>query len=106
MLACPAIVIPLFSRGDSVYFPVKVIPRAGRTAIAGLRQDALLIRLAVAPVDGRANEELIACVAAWLGVPRRQVSIASGERSRTKRLGVTGLTADQIAEKLSAILPA
>ena len=81
-----------------------MIPRAGRTSIAGIRQDALLIRLASAPVDGAANDELIACVAALLGVPRRQVAIASGERSRSKQLAVTGLTVDQVDAKLSAIL--
>jgi len=69
-----------------------------------MRQGALLIRLAAAPVDGAANEELIAFFARVLDVPRRQIAIASGERSRTKRLAITGLTTAQVEAKLSAIL--
>ena len=98
--------VPLTSHGDSVHLPIRVIPRAGRTAVAGLRQDAVLIRLASAPVDGAANDELIAFVATLLGVPKRQISIAHGERSRTKRVAITGLTVAQIESKLSAILRA
>jgi len=69
-----------------------------------MRQGALLIRLAAAPVDGAANEELIAFIASVLDVPKRQIAIASGERSRTKRLAITGLTTAQVEAKLSAIL--
>jgi uncharacterized protein len=95
---------PLTSRAGSVYLPIRVIPRAGRTAVAGVRQDALLIRLASAPVDGAANDELVAFIATLLDIPRRQISIASGERSRSKRVAVSGVTVEQVELKLSAIL--
>jgi uncharacterized protein len=96
--------LPLTSRADSVYLPIQVIPRAGRSAVAGVRQNALLIRLASAPVDGAANDELIEFIAALLRVPKRQISIASGERSRSKRVAVAGVTVEQVEAKLSAIL--
>ena len=96
--------VRLSSHLDSVYLPVRVIPRAGRSAVAGVRQDALLIRIASAPVDGAANEELLAFIATLLDIPKRQISLASGERSRTKRVAITGLTIDQVGAKLSAIL--
>ena len=83
-----------------------MIPRAGRTSVAGLRHDAVLIRLASAPVDGAANDELIAFVATLFGIPKRQVSLASGERSRSKRVAIAGLTVAQVESKLSAILRA
>ena len=95
---------PLTSHAGSVYLPIRVIPRAGRTAVAGVRQDSLLIRLASAPVDGAANDELVAFMATLLDLPRRQISIASGERSRSKRVAVSGVTAEQVEAKLSAIL--
>jgi uncharacterized protein (TIGR00251 family) len=95
---------PLTSRAGSVYLPIRVIPRAGRTAVAGVRQDALLIRLASAPVDGAANDELVAFIATLLDIPRRQIFIASGERSRSKRVAVSGVMVEQVEAKLSAIL--
>jgi uncharacterized protein (TIGR00251 family) len=70
---------------------VRVIPRAHRSAIAGTRGGALLVRLQAPPVDGAANAELVTVLAAALNVPRRAVSIASGERGRQKRVSVAGL---------------
>lgn len=70
---------------------VRVIPRAGRSGIAGVRDGALLVRLAAAPVDGAANAELIAVLAQALGLPQRSIEIVSGERSRSKRVRVAGV---------------
>lgn len=83
---------------------VRVIPRAGRTAIAGRRGDALLIRLAAAPVEGAANEALIDLLSDTLAVPRRSISIAAGRRSRDKRIEIDGLDPDTLERRLSAIL--
>ena len=79
---------------------IKVIPRAGRSQIAGTREDALLIRLAAAPVDGAANAELITLLADALDVPKRSVTVIDGERSRTKRVRVAGLTASAVRARL------
>jgi uncharacterized protein (TIGR00251 family) len=73
---------------------VRVIPRAGKSGIAGTRGDALLVRLNAPPVDGAANAELIKVVAEALGVPKRAVSIVSGERSRRKRVRIEGVTSE------------
>jgi len=83
---------------------VRVIPRAGRDAVAGVRDGALLVRLAAAPVDGAANEALVRVLAETLGVPRRAVTLVSGERSRRKRVRIAGLTAADAGRRLSAIL--
>jgi uncharacterized protein len=87
-------------------FAVRVIPRAGRTAISGVRGQALLIRLAAAPADGAANDALIELLAGLLDRPRRDVSIVAGHTSRDKRLAVAGMSAGAAADALSAILPA
>lgn len=84
---------------------VRVTPRAGRTAVGGTRGDALLIRLAAAPVDGAANDALVAYLSTLLDVPKRDLRIVSGERGRDKRIAVAGLTQDQLQQKLSDILP-
>ena len=73
---------------DGLTVNVRVIPRAGKSGLAGTRGDALLVRLQAPPVDGAANEELIAVLAAALGVPKRQLSIIAGARSRQKRVRV------------------
>ena len=74
---------------------IRVIPRAGRSGFAGLRDGALLVRLAAAPVDGAANDELIALIAKTLRIPRRDVTIVSGERSRSKRIRIAGIDREQ-----------
>jgi uncharacterized protein (TIGR00251 family) len=81
---------------------VRVVPRAPRSGVAGQRDGALLVRLAAPPVDGEANAALVALVAGMLGLPRRAVTIAAGERSRRKRLKVEGLTPQVVAARLGA----
>ncbi len=79
---------------------IRVIPRSPRTRVDGMRGDAFLIRLKAPPVEGAANDALISFLADALDVPRRHLRIVSGEKSRDKRVGVTGLDAAQIAAKL------
>jgi uncharacterized protein (TIGR00251 family) len=78
---------------------VKVIPRAGRTALAGTRDGSLLIRLAAAPVEGAANAELIAFLSDLLEIPKRNISIIAGEKSRQKRVRIEGVTEDTVRRK-------
>jgi uncharacterized protein (TIGR00251 family) len=69
---------------------IHVQPGARRTEVAGLHGEALKVRVAAAAVEDRANEALVAFIAERLGVARRDVSIASGARSREKRVEVRG----------------
>lgn len=83
--------LPKLTRSDNDDFiDIRVIPRAGRSGIAGLREGALLVRLAAAPVAGAANAELIAVLAKALDVAKRSIEIVSGERSRSKRVRISG----------------
>ena len=79
---------------------VRVIPRAGKSGIAGIRGGAWLVRLNAAPVDGAANAELIEVLADALGIPKRAISIVSGERSRQKRVRIEGLTEQLVDSRL------
>jgi hypothetical protein len=81
---------------------VRVIPRAPRTALGGQRDGALVVRLCAPPVDGEANDALVAFLAMTLDRPRRDVRLVAGERSREKRLEVAGLDAATAARRLSA----
>jgi uncharacterized protein (TIGR00251 family) len=80
-----------------ILIDVRVIPRAGRSGVAGLRNGAVLVRLHSPPVDGAANAELIEVLAKALGVARRDVEIVAGERGRLKRERVAGITASAAA---------
>lgn len=84
---------------------VRVIPRARRTECAGFRDDVLVVRLAAPPVDGAANEALIAFLAATLHIPRRAVRIVGGDRARRKRVALDGVTIDQVRATLAACSP-
>lgn len=84
---------------------VRVIPRAGRSGVAGLRDGALLVRLAAAPVDGAANAELVAVLADALDLPKRSIQIVSGDRSRSKRVRIDGMEADAVFAALGVGRP-
>ena len=85
---------------------VRVIPRARRTEIAGRRGDALLVRLAAPPVDGAANEALLAFLSDRLGVARRRLAIVRGATSRDKLVEVEGLSAAEVVRRLAPDDPA
>jgi uncharacterized protein len=93
--------VDITERDGTVSFAVRVQPRASRDAIAGEYQGGLKIRLTAPPVDDRANEALRKLLAARLKVPLSAVRIASGERSRTKRVEIRGVTAAMIRELAS-----
>jgi uncharacterized protein (TIGR00251 family) len=90
---------------DGVFtFPVRVAPRASRDGIEGEYQGALKVRLTAPPVDDRANKALCRVLAERLNVPLSAVRIVAGEKNRTKRVAVAGVTRAQIAA-LSAQQP-
>lgn len=76
--------------GGAVRFAVRVQPRASRTEVAGMHGSALKVRLQAPPVEGAANEALVAFLADSLGVPRRNVSVVAGPASRSKVVEVMG----------------
>ena len=85
---------------DGAILTIKVIPRAGRTAFAGTRDGALLVRLAAAPVDGAANAALIDFLADAFDLPRNRVVLIAGDKSRAKRVKVIGMSAAAILARL------
>jgi len=75
---------------------VRVIPRARKTECAGFRDAVLVVRVAAPPVEGAANDALIAFFSSALHVPRRAVRIVSGDRTRQKRVAIDGVSKEQI----------
>lgn len=76
--------------GDSLRLTLHIQPGARKTEIAGIHGDALKIRLAAPPVDGKANQALLAYLAERFKVPQRQVTLKQGETSRRKVVEING----------------
>ncbi|MCM2289519.1 MAG: DUF167 family protein [Sulfuritalea sp.] len=91
----------LVASGDGVTLRLHIQPGAKKTEVVGLHGEALKIRLAAPPVDGKANACLLAFIAERLGVARSAVSLLSGDTSRAKRVHVSGVT-DAAAKNLLA----
>jgi len=73
---------------------VHVQPNARQSEICGLHGDALKVRVAAQPAEGRANEALVALLAAALGVPKKSVAVVQGTKSRRKTVSVAAPQAD------------
>jgi uncharacterized protein (TIGR00251 family) len=80
---------------------VRVIPRSPRTRVDGRRGDAFLVRLAAPPVEGAANAALVAFLAEHLDLPRRNIRIVSGDKSRNKIVGISGLSFEAVVERMA-----
>jgi uncharacterized protein (TIGR00251 family) len=84
--------------GDgTVQLRVHAQPGAKRTEVAGLHGESVKVRLAAPAQEDRANEALVAFMAERFGVPRREVTLVSGARSRDKRLEIRGTARDPAA---------
>lgn len=87
---------------EGVIVNVSARPRSSRAGIDGLFGDTLKVRICCAPVDGKANKELIETLADVFGLPKASVVFKSGETSKTKRLllrGVSAADAERIIDK-------
>jgi uncharacterized protein len=86
---------------EGVLLPVKVVPRASKNAISGWENGELKVRLNAVPEKGEANEELIACLAKTLKVPKSCISIHSGATSRHKKLLFKEISEDSLSRLFS-----
>ena len=91
--------------GDGAVLSLHIQPGAKRTEVVGLHGDALKIRLAAPPVDGKANAALLEFIAKKVGAGRSTVELASGETSRAKRVRIAGLPVEEILARLQPKAP-
>jgi hypothetical protein len=99
--------IPYTIDGDVLRLAVRLTPRARKDEVGGVidagdGRRALSIRLAAPPVDGAANQALIAFLARILGIPKSAVSIASGEKSRLKIVSLAGATPEALGRLIAS----
>ena len=72
---------------------VRAQPRSSRAGIDGVVGDAVKVRIRCAPVDGKANKELVETLADAFGVSKSSLVFKSGETSKTKRILLRGVSA-------------
>ncbi len=78
---------------------MRVIPRSSRNSLEW-EQGVLKARLTAPPVDGAANEALVALLAERLGLPKRSISIVRGATSRQKTVELVGITVEEMVSRL------
>ncbi len=92
--------LPIEERTGAVRFRVKVQARARREELAGVHGGALRVRVTAPPLEGRANQAVVALLAERLRLPKSSVKITGGERSPQKTIEVAGLDAAAVLERL------
>lgn len=85
---------------DGARLNLHVQPGAKKNEICGTRDKSLKIKLQAPPVDGKANEALVRFIAETLSVPKKSVSLVSGEKSRDKTVLIKGAEAEEAARRL------
>ncbi len=83
-----------------VRIAVRVLPRSSKNSLEW-EQGTLKARLTAPPVDGAANEALIALLAEQFAIPRRAITIVRGATGRQKLLAIEGITLDEIERRLA-----
>jgi uncharacterized protein len=83
---------------------VRVSPSAPRTEFRGVYGERLKVAVSAPPEDNRANEELVAALAGWLGLRRDAVGIESGHASRDKVVSFAGIDETELRAKLEALV--
>lgn len=84
---------------------IRVTPRSAKPGIGDWKIDPggqpfLEVRVAAAPTDGAANDEVIKLLAKALGLPKSSLAIVSGQTSRLKRIELP-LSEDEVRARLS-----
>lgn len=87
---------------DGTLLNVKAQPRSSKAGVDGLIGDAVKVRVKCAPVDGKANREIIETLAGAFGLPKSRVVFKSGETSRQKRILLVGVGVDRVRETIGA----
>ena len=88
---------------EGVRIEVEVKVRASRTSVLGVKSERLSVALAAPPVDGAANDVLLRLLAEVFELPRRDVSLVGGEKSRRKVVELRGLRPEAVLARLTAL---
>ncbi len=82
----------------------RVIPNASKTAITGMRNDEIVLRVTAPAREGKANRAMVVYLSRAFGVSRSAVRLLSGEKGRHKKIEIVGLDSGEIRAKLVGLL--
>lgn len=95
----------LKDRRDGVTITLRVIPNASHNAVAfDEKRDLLVVRLSAAPVEGKANAELVRYLGKLIGVPRSSLTIVKGASSKEKAVLIRGANLVEVLSMLNDAL--
>lgn len=90
----------LEEKDGAVIFKVLVQPRASRNELVGIHGDCLKIRVTSPPVENQANKKVCEFLSKLMGVGKRQVEIVEGQKSKVKKVRISGSTLEEVRSKL------
>ena len=85
---------------DGVKLFIKVVPNASTDQIVGLVGERLKVRVSSPPESGKANNAVCQLLSKALGVKKNAVSIINGNTNPQKTVGVTGVSVENVLNKL------
>jgi len=89
-------------KDGALLLQVKVVPNASRAGIAGVLGDALKVKVAQPPEDGKANRAVEALLADVLGIASGNVAVVAGQTRPRKTVRIAGMSLENAREKLEA----
>jgi uncharacterized protein (TIGR00251 family) len=94
--------LQISTTAKGIVFSILVIPRSARNEVVGVVDDALKLKIAAPPLEGRANAECVRFLSQLLAVQKTQVTITGGHKSRKKTVCITGVKAETIEALISS----
>jgi hypothetical protein len=91
-------------RDGSVGIWIYVQPRASKSGITGIHDGCLKLAISSPPVDNKANHAVVAFLADFLKIPKKNIKLASGDKSRRKLFAIAGVTLAALQERIKPIV--
>ena len=86
---------------NGVILTVKLTPNASKDQIVGFCDDYLKIRVSAPPNENKANKKLLTYISLWLNIPKSNVSLLSGDKSRLKKVFIKNFLFEDLVQKIS-----
>lgn len=81
---------------EGVMLKIKVQPKSSRNEIIGLEGDYLKIKVIAPPIEGEANKAVINLLVKKLKIPKSQIAIISGHKSKLKTIYLSGINQQEV----------
>lgn len=85
---------------DGIILAVKLIPNASKDEITGYTEDYIKVRISAPPNENKANKKLISFISDWLDTAKSNISIASGDKSRLKKILIKNFKTEDLVQKI------